>query len=185
MKEGGDAPPPSATDGTPTPPQPDPPMIDNVCANLTPEGVDDSAGVAECPQTVAEALTVVRGAHTLRNRSLRSAIFFGTRNMSGMEFEVEFAVSANMKGEDKSIDLPLPEDYQRRRIKPRRGNTTEVDLQLGYALNVLREGEPAEVHLWARVISPFQTPKAILHTVVVSARLDPDGWIYYFDFPEG
>ncbi|MCA9711649.1 MAG: hypothetical protein KDK70_37785 [Myxococcales bacterium] len=150
----------------------------------SPEGVDDTAGITECPQTTAEALRGIPGQHRIRNRLYRSALFLGAHNISGMDIEAEFEVHANTLGEARSIELPLPPHKRRYTVAAGQGKKVEVDLQLGYEFNVLREGEPAEIHLWGRVLSPFQTPMAEIYSVVVSARLDPDGWIYYFDHPK-
>lgn len=149
------------------------------------DGVDESAdagagaGASECPEATGDAIRIEWYPDVVVKRRSRSSVFFNAKNLLREPVEVEYEATARMVGRDESFTIRLPQPQ--RTFDPLGGGVTELDLQLGVSLDVLTEGE-VEVTVAARLLRPAETPMIEMSRVVVTTKLDEDGYIYDIDY---
>ncbi|MCX4244046.1 hypothetical protein [Paraliomyxa miuraensis] len=175
----------SGTGGSEGPPQEtvDPPAVvpSSICDPG--EGLDESGAVMgdECPEVTGDAIRIDWYPERVIKRQARSSIFFNAKNLLRERVEVEYEATARMVGRDDAFAIRIAQPQ--RTFDPIGGGVTQLDLQLGHALNVLTEGD-VEVRVSARLLRPTETPMIEMSRVVVTTKLDDDGYIYDIDFVE-
>lgn len=176
----------SGSDGPPEETAEPPPAVPvSVCEQLdSADGADDTAGAgagAACPEVTGHAIRVEWYPDVVVKRQSRSSVFFNAKNLLREQVEVEYEATARMVGSHDSFSFRIAQP--RRTFDPIGGGLTQLDLQLGVALNVLTEGD-VEVSVAARLLRPVETPMVEMSRVVVTTKLDDDGYIYDIDYVE-
>jgi hypothetical protein len=175
----------SGSGGSEGPPEEPPGVPSSICEQVggLDETADEGAGASapECPEVTGDAIRIEWYPDRVVKRRSRSSVFFNAKNLLREQVEIEYEATAQMVGRDESFSIRLPQPQ--RTFDPLGGGVTELDLQLGVTLDVLTEGE-VEIMVAARLLRPTQTTMVEMSRVVVSTKLDDDGYIYDIDYLE-